>query len=53
MKECHLIIEPSVAATVAALMERTKTRVAEKVVVVVSGGNVSLPMTKLTLSKYH
>jgi len=53
MKECHLVIEPSAAAAVAALIEKAKTRVAEKVVVVVSGGNISLKMTEMILSKYH
>lgn len=53
MKECHLVIEPSAAAAVAALTEKAKTRVAEKVVVVVSGGNISLKMLEAILSKYH
>ena len=53
MKECHLMIEPSAAAAVAALIEKAKTRAAEKVVVVVSGGNISLKMMETILSKYH
>jgi threonine dehydratase len=54
MKECHLVIEPSAAATVAALVEeKAKVRAGEKVVVVVSGGNISLETLSRILSKYH
>jgi threonine dehydratase len=52
MKECHLMIEPSAAAAVAALLENAKTRFAGKIVVVVSGGNISLKMMEAILSKY-
>ncbi|MGD0178144.1 MAG: hypothetical protein ABSC50_15110 [Candidatus Bathyarchaeia archaeon] len=48
-----MVIEPSAAAAVATLIEKAKTRAAEKVVVVVSGGNISLKMTEAMLSKYH
>ena len=30
MEECHLVIEPSAAAAIAALIEKAKTRAAEK-----------------------
>lgn len=42
IRECHLIIEPSAAAVVAALIEKAHVQPGEKVVVVVSGGNISL-----------
>lgn len=52
MKECHLLVEPSAAAAVAALLEKARLKAGEKVVVVVSGGNVSLKMLGTILSKY-
>ena len=52
MKECHLVIEPSAAAGVAALLERADLRKGENVVVVVSGGNISLSVLSMILSKY-
>jgi threonine dehydratase len=52
MKECHLVIEPSAAAAVAALLERLHPRKDAKIVVVVSGGNVSLKLLQTILSKY-
>jgi len=51
MKECHLVIEPSAAAAVAAL-DKLQPRKNAKVVVVVSGGNVSLKLLRTILSKY-
>jgi len=42
MRECHLIVEPSGAAAVAALIEKAHVKPGEKVAVVVSGGNISL-----------
>jgi threonine dehydratase len=52
MKECHLIIEPSAAAAVAALIAKLHPRKDAKVVVVVSGGNISLKLLQVILSKY-
>lgn len=52
MKECHLIIEPSAAAAVAALITKLHPRKDAKVVVVVSGGNISLRLLQVILSKY-
>ena len=51
MKECHLIVEPSAAAAVAAAC---KLRLAKdaKIVVVVSGGNISLKLLQALLAKY-
>jgi threonine dehydratase len=51
MKECHLVIEPSAAAAVAAL-EKLHSERGAKTVVVVSGGNVSLKLLQTILSKY-
>ena len=52
MKECHLIIEPSAAAAVAALLEKLHPQETAKIAVVVSGGNVSLKLLSTILSKY-
>jgi threonine dehydratase len=52
IKECHLVVEPSAAAAVAALLEKARLRAGEKAVVVVSGGNVSLKTLASILSKY-
>ncbi len=52
MHECHLVVEPSAAAAVAGLLEKAHLRDGEKVVVVVSGGNVSLKTLATILSKY-
>jgi threonine dehydratase len=52
MRECHLIVEPSAAAAFAALIEKYHPKVGEKVVVVVSGGNVSLKTLSTVLSRY-
>lgn len=52
MRECHLVIEPSAAAAVAALLEKVHPGAGEKVVVVVSGGNVSLKALGAILAKY-
>ncbi|MGA2783137.1 MAG: threonine/serine dehydratase [Candidatus Bathyarchaeia archaeon] len=49
--ECHLVIEPSAAAVVAALL-KTNFRKTEKVAVVVSGGNISIKILAQVLSKY-
>ena len=52
MKEAHLLIEPSAAAAVAALLERLHPRKDDEIVVVVSGGNISLKVLSRILSKY-
>lgn len=52
MKECHLVIEPSAAATFAALLEKARLKHGENVVVVVSGGNISMKMLSRVLAKY-
>ena len=52
MKECHLVIEPSAAAAVAALLQNLRPRKDTKIVVVVSGGNVSLKLLQTIFSKY-
>jgi threonine dehydratase len=52
MKECHLVIEPSAAAAVAALLQKLHPRKDAKIAVVVSGGNVSLKLLQTILSKY-
>ena len=52
MKECHLVIEPSAAAAVAALLQKLHPRKDTKIVLVVSGGNVSMKLLQTILSKY-
>jgi threonine dehydratase len=52
MRECHLVVEPSAAAAFAGLLEKAQVRAGENVVVVVSGGNVSLQALSRILSKY-
>jgi len=52
MRECHLIIEPSAAAAVAALVNKTDLGKNAEIVVVVSGGNISLKLLSRILSKY-
>ena len=52
MKECHLLIEPSAAAAVAALLQKLHPRKDTKIVLVVSGGNVSMKLLQTILSKY-
>ncbi len=52
MAECHLLIEPSAAAVVAALLEKASPTPRSKVVAVVSGGNISLKTLATILSKY-
>jgi len=52
IKESHLVIEPSAAAAVAALLGKLHPKKDAKVVVVVSGGNVSLRLLQTILSKY-
>jgi len=52
MKECHIVIEPSAAAAVAALVDKLRLKPGLKVAIVVSGGNVSLKLLHSILSKY-
>jgi len=52
MSECHLVVEPSAAASLAALRKKARLRAGEKIVVVVSGGNISLKMVSRILAKY-
>jgi len=52
LKECHLVIEPSASAAIAALLARLHPRPDDKVVVVVSGGNIALKLLQTILSKY-
>ena len=52
LKECHLLVEPSAAAPVVALLARLHPRTNSKVVVVVSGGNISMKLLHTVLSKY-
>jgi threonine dehydratase len=53
MKECHITIEPSAAAAVAALTQKLHPKKDSKVVVVISGGNISLKILRAILSKYN
>jgi threonine dehydratase len=52
LKECHLLIEPSAAAAVAAVLGKLNPKKEAKIVVVVSGGNISLRLLQTILSKY-
>jgi len=52
VKDCHLVVEPSAAAAIAGLLEKAHLRAEDKVVVVVSGGNISLQIMSRILSKY-
>lgn len=49
--ECHIVIEPSAAVVVAALIKNSFPNNA-KVVLVVSGGNISMNLLTTLLSKY-
>ena len=51
-QECHLIVEPSAAAAVAALFKMKQRKVKEQVAVVISGGNISMKFLSGVLSKY-
>jgi len=52
MRECHLVVEPSAAAAVAGLLEKVRPKTGEKVVVVLSGGNISMKTLAAIISKY-
>jgi len=51
-QECHLIVEPSAAAAIAALLKMKQRKVKEQVAVVISGGNISMKFLSALLSKY-
>jgi threonine dehydratase len=50
-RECHLVVEPSAAAVVAAMF-KMKLKKGEKLAAVISGGNVSMKFLLKTLEKY-
>jgi threonine dehydratase len=52
MKQCHIVIEPSAAAAVAALLDKLRPKPSTKVAIVISGGNVSLKLLQNILAKY-
>jgi threonine dehydratase len=52
INECHTIVEPSAAAVFAALADAYRPKAGEKIVLVVSGGNISLKILGEILSKY-
>ena len=52
MKECHIVVEPSAAAAFAALIEKWKAGQGGNIVVVVSGGNVSMKTLSAVLARY-
>jgi threonine dehydratase len=52
MKICHLVVEPSAAAAFAALVEERNLGQGKNIVVVVSGGNISLKTLSAILAKY-
>jgi threonine dehydratase len=52
MKECHLVVEPSAAAVFAALTSVYRPKSGEKIVLVVSGANISLRTLRTILSKF-
>lgn len=51
IKECHLVVEPSAAAAVAALIKFKPRKNNENVVVVISGGNISRKILADVLTK--
>jgi threonine dehydratase len=51
-QECHLIVEPSSAAAVAALLKMKRRKVKEQIAVVISGGNISMKFLHGVLAKY-
>jgi len=51
-QECHLVIEPSAAAAVAALFKWKPRKTKEQIALVISGGNISMKFLSDTLSKY-
>ncbi|MGD0422287.1 MAG: threonine/serine dehydratase [Candidatus Bathyarchaeia archaeon] len=51
-QECHLIVEPSSAAAVAALLKMKRRKLKEQIAVVISGGNISMKFLHGVLAKY-
>jgi len=51
IKECHIIVEPSAAAAIAALTKIKPRKINENVAVVISGGNISRKILANVLSK--
>ena len=51
-QECHLVVEPSAAAAVAALSKWKPLKTKEQVAVVISGGNISTKLLSETLLRY-
>ena len=51
IKECHLVVEPSAAAAVAALIKFKPRKNNENIVVVISGGNISRKILADVLTK--
>jgi len=52
MKDCHIVVEPSAGAVFAALTDVYHPKGGEKIVLVVSGGNISLRVLGTILSKF-
>ncbi len=50
IKECHIVVEPSASAAVAALSKMKIRKINENIVIVISGGNVSLRILTNVLS---
>ncbi len=51
-QECHIIVEPSSAASVAALLKMKRRKLKEQIAVVISGGNISMKFLLGVLAKY-
>lgn len=51
-QECHLIVEPSSAVAVAAMIKMKRRKVKEQIAVVISGGNISMKFLQGVLTKY-
>lgn len=51
-QECHLVVEPSAAAAVAALFKWKPRKTKEQIAIVISGGNISMKFLSETISKY-
>ena len=52
LQECHLVIEPSSAAAIAALLKMKRRKLKEQITVVISGGNISMKFLGEVLAKY-
>jgi threonine dehydratase len=52
-QECHLIVEPSSAAPIAALLKtKQRRKLKEQIAIVISGGNISMKFLLGVLAKY-